>query len=203
MNNNNTIMLLLIVFLVSACTKDTMSLFFDVPPPTVEEMAQKRAAEAAQRLKPQDQTIDDQLKLKKLQPHELAGKLAAATEFNQAMQYLPKDMFGQPDWLAAMDQNIIWPRSHIGTDNISKFVFGFDFFLKGPTPVFDAWFPHSRHTELLDCASCHPKVFKYRGTPITMAEIRDGKYCGTCHGKVAFPVDVACARCHTGMLGGQ
>jgi c(7)-type cytochrome triheme protein len=33
---------------------------------------------------------------------------------------------------------------------------------------------------------------------MTMDELNDGKYCGVCHGKVAFPL-TTCARCHPEM----
>ncbi|MFQ5571885.1 MAG: c(7)-type cytochrome triheme domain-containing protein, partial [Rhodothermales bacterium] len=43
---------------------------------------------------------------------------------------------------------------------------------------------------------CHPRIFRYRGTEIKMADVLQGNYCGECHGKVAFPPPTACERCH-------
>lgn len=195
--------LLLATLLLTACSSDMLSIFFDIPPPTTEELARERARAAAKLRAQQNRVIvDAKPEPKKLPPHELAGKLAVAENWQQAMNLLPADSGGQPDWLAAMDNNIIQPRSHMGTDVIDKPVFTYDFYIKGETSLFDAWFPHSSHTRLLDCASCHPGVFKYRATKMSMKEIRAGRYCGSCHGKVAFSVDASCNRCHTGMPGG-
>lgn len=59
-------------------------------------------------------------------------------------------------------------------------------------------FPHLVHTEWLDCANCHEEIFKkeFGKTPISMLEILGGKYCGKCHGAVAFPL-TECNRCHS------
>ncbi|MBW6486092.1 MAG: hypothetical protein K0B01_08110 [Syntrophobacterales bacterium] len=50
----------------------------------------------------------------------------------------------------------------------------------------------------LNCKSCHTAVFKMKKTPgsITMADMKAGKNCGTCHdGKKAFAT-TECAKCH-------
>jgi c(7)-type cytochrome triheme protein len=51
------------------------------------------------------------------------------------------------------------------------------------------------------CADCHPGVFKMKkdGDVITMKDIQEGKFCGTCHnGTRAFNAKdaVSCAKCH-------
>jgi c(7)-type cytochrome triheme protein len=53
----------------------------------------------------------------------------------------------------------------------------------------------------LKCADCHPAIFKMKkgADAITMKDINDGKFCGTCHnGTKAFSSkDPAnCAKCH-------
>jgi len=65
--------------------------------------------------------------------------------------------------------------------------------------MFDASFPHSVHTEWMDCAQCHPRIFRTRPVELQMADVFAGKYCGECHGKVAYPVMTGCERCHTGL----
>lgn len=67
--------------------------------------------------------------------------------------------------------------------------------VKGTMP--DVIFPHSEHTELLDCSICHPAIFtpKQGANRMTMAEIMLGQKCGVCHGSVAFPV-TECRLCH-------
>jgi c(7)-type cytochrome triheme protein len=59
-------------------------------------------------------------------------------------------------------------------------------------------FSHDNHARWNGCALCHPEPFEEnKGSPkFTMEEIIEGKFCGTCHGKVAFPI-LDCQRCHT------
>lgn len=62
----------------------------------------------------------------------------------------------------------------------------------------DILFSHQKHAIWNGCEVCHPDVFdvKKGGTPYGMSDIFNGKYCGLCHDKVAFP-NLDCQRCHT------
>ncbi|HEY5973101.1 MAG TPA: c(7)-type cytochrome triheme domain-containing protein [Geobacteraceae bacterium] len=63
----------------------------------------------------------------------------------------------------------------------------------------DITFSHKKHTVWNGCEVCHPDIFigVKRGTDkYSMVELFDGKYCGVCHDKVAFP-QTDCQRCHT------
>jgi len=68
--------------------------------------------------------------------------------------------------------------------------------VKGSMP--DVVFPHDKHTELLDCAGCHPAIFQMQkgASKMSMAAIMLGESCGACHGRVAFPVS-ECRLCHS------
>jgi len=60
-------------------------------------------------------------------------------------------------------------------------------------------FSHKKHTVWNGCELCHPEIFmgvKRGATKYTMVEIIEGRYCGVCHGTVAFPL-LDCQRCHT------
>lgn len=60
-------------------------------------------------------------------------------------------------------------------------------------------FSHKKHAVWNGCEVCHPEIFagvKKGATKYTMIEIFDNKYCGVCHGTVAFP-NLDCQRCHT------
>lgn len=60
-------------------------------------------------------------------------------------------------------------------------------------------FSHKKHTVWNGCEVCHPEIFvgvKRGETKYSMPEIFNGKYCGVCHGAVAFPL-LDCQRCHT------
>ncbi len=110
---------------------------------------------------------------------------------------LPKDHAGNIDWMTALRRGVIRPRAALpGADAPPAPVFGFDFVFKGPDTLFDASFPHSSHTEWLACQQCHPRIVRYRNTPITMGDLFQGQYCGECHGKVSFPITTGCERCH-------
>lgn len=61
-----------------------------------------------------------------------------------------------------------------------------------------AYFPHGTHVKLLDCANCHPDLFKIKKKTtkhFLMEYINEGKFCGVCHLRVAFPLD-DCKGCH-------
>ena len=70
------------------------------------------------------------------------------------MQRFPADSLGNIDWVSALSQGLIKPRHAIqGTKAPEIQSFGFDFMLPGPDPDYDAYFPHSIHTQWLTCAS--------------------------------------------------
>ncbi len=62
----------------------------------------------------------------------------------------------------------------------------------------DIIFSHKKHAVWSGCELCHPDIFDVRkgGTKYGMSDIFQGKYCGLCHGKVAFP-NSDCQRCHS------
>jgi c(7)-type cytochrome triheme protein len=195
------LLLVLVPFIFSGCSDETLDFFFDIPPPSEAEKAaeaararEKAAAEA--KAARRAAAGDGQL------PPEDEGEppaIEAVKTWEQAAEMLPKDDMDQADWVAALEEGIVKPREAInGPRRGTTAFFKFDFFLPGPDPSFDAFFPHSAHTEWLVCESCHPKIFPRRGTEITMDEVFGGEYCGKCHGTVAFGLD-ACARCHPAM----
>lgn len=60
-------------------------------------------------------------------------------------------------------------------------------------------FSHKKHTLWGGCESCHPDIFigvKKGTNSYSMVDLFAGRYCGACHGKVAFPTS-DCQRCHT------
>jgi c(7)-type cytochrome triheme protein len=71
----------------------------------------------------------------------------------------------------------------------------------------DAVFSHKFHLEMAyTCKDCHTKVFPYKAgaKQFTMAEMEQGKACGTCHNsKDAATVVGNCNRCHKGFKPGD
>lgn len=185
------------LFLLASCSQKMLDIFFDIPAPVAEKHTAKTP-----RLQPIQRTTNkNQMEMTPFAVVQMEN----AKTWDEAEMLLPKNKLGQPDWALALNKSKIQPRSVIGGARTTPAtIFKFDFYLKGPVPEFDAYFPHSTHTKHLDCASCHPKLFRYRGTKITMKDIDAGKYCGFCHGSVSFsPGPENCARCHTALAGEQ
>lgn len=121
-----------------------------------------------------------------------------------SLQQLPVDTYGFVDWTRAVKESIIAPRESIsgkppvlGPEDREKF--SGDVLIKSKMKFMpDVIFPHSAHTEWLKCSTCHPRIFKKKAgaTPITMAGIWKGQFCGRCHDKVAFPTR-NCFKCHS------
>jgi len=65
-----------------------------------------------------------------------------------------------------------------------------------PPAVFSHWF----HRIRFKCYACHPALFEMKAgaNAVTMAAIREGKFCGACHdGTTAWAVTFeSCSRCH-------
>ncbi len=195
------VILLPVLFVLAACSQKTLSVFFDLPSQTPENIAQSKTTASKQ---PTPARQDP----RKTQPTDFTPlsviKMENAKSWEEAEKLLPLNELGQRDWALALEKSIIQPRSTIDGNRKPGAVFKYDFYLRGSTSESNAYFPHSTHTKHLDCASCHPKLFRYRGTKITMDDIYSGKYCGFCHGTVSFaPNEDNCVRCHTEMTGKQ
>ena len=116
----------------------------------------------------------------------------------EAMNGFPRDSAGIIDWVKVLESGIVDPRQSLQGDQ-AMFPVDFDVVFKNTGSMPYVRFPHKPHTEWLTCANCHPAIFlpQKGGNPITMAQIIEGKYCGVCHGKVAFPPTLNCGRCHS------
>ncbi len=117
----------------------------------------------------------------------------------QAFANLPKGLGGnQVDWVKGLREKKFSPRADRSDDKAEMAVLDLNIVreVKGSMP--DVVYPHKQHTEILDCANCHPAIFiPHKGAnQISMASILLGQKCGVCHGKVAFPVS-ECRRCHS------
>ena len=112
---------------------------------------------------------------------------------------LPKDRYGLVDWAKLVRANLIKPKHSLdpGADEMPPLKMDVVITAKGDY-VNDVLYPHEMHTFWLKCEVCHPKIFvPAKGqNNMTMVGIVQGKWCGRCHGKVAFPL-TDCNRCHT------
>ncbi len=170
--------------LLVGCSRRVLSVLLDLP-----EQAQP-AEPAAARPPPAPAALQEPPAIEKV------------LDPDSVVRLLPRDHAGNIDWVEAVRREVIRPRPAPPNRPIpppAGFEFAFDFYLGGVggrNQMFDAFFPHSSHTEWLDCRQCHPRIFPKRGTEMRMADLFEGKYCGECHGKVAFAVATGCERCH-------
>ena len=119
------------------------------------------------------------------------------------LEGLPTDKFGLVDWVAALEQGMIKPRSNIDPNGPEGVPFDMNIVMPSKTGMIaGAYFPHKTHTTWMSCDSCHIKIFMplAGSNDLTMSTIADGQACGVCHGKVAFPLN-DCTRCHISQSG--
>lgn len=116
----------------------------------------------------------------------------------EATRHLPYDAVGFPDWMRALREGLIQPRSDISGKS-SMEILDLDIIMKNTKEMPYVRFPHSSHTMWLACSNCHPDPFKpiAGSTNIRMADIFRGQYCGKCHDRVAFVTFFSCTRCHS------
>ena len=111
---------------------------------------------------------------------------------------IPQDNGGYADMVAAFNKGLIKPRP--GLKGATEKPLSEDVVELIPEGKLALSFPHKPHTVWLGCYSCHrsPKLFKMKagGDKMSMDEMGDGKFCGFCHGTVAFPLKGECGRCH-------
>jgi len=139
----------------------------------------------------------------------LLGLHDAHAEFSSLFDSLPRDSSNRVDWEKAKAAGLINPSPTIDGANVEEKIFDLRVVIEfDDLLVKNVVFSHAIHTYWLDCGSCHPKLFipEVAANKMTMQEIRDGKYCGKCHGAVAFPTApdslavadfrAVCKRCH-------
>jgi c(7)-type cytochrome triheme protein len=123
----------------------------------------------------------------------LRPPIESVLQSDSVLQLLPKASDGAIDWTMAVNSGTIDPQDGPDAPEVGSAPSGFayDFYFG----EFETYFPHSAHVEVMDCAGCHPAIYRQRGGKTSMSEIMGGSSCGKCHGKVAFTVN-ACERCH-------
>lgn len=117
----------------------------------------------------------------------------------QALKPLPSDYAGnQVDWVEALQTGSIGPRARSDGTEVDVRIRDTNIIMRNTGSAKAVLFPHKPHTEWLACANCHDDPFKKEAgaTQFTMMGILQGRYCGRCHGAVAFPL-TECNRCHS------
>lgn len=190
------------VMQVAACSP---SLFLDgadksPPPPTrkVRRNLDQEIRDLERELDATKQQLERALNASAGDLEEETPPVEAAATWEEVASLLPTDYSGEIDWMLAMTSGAIAPRPGLEPGAPEQAVFDFDVqFADSPDSIYHVTYEHAAHTEWLSCDNCHPAIFPLeRGAEpptITMQDIVDGRYCGACHGTVAFG---SCDRCH-------
>jgi len=129
------------------------------------------------------------------------GKVRSVKGGLPALRNLPRDAYGEVNWTTAVMGGFLAPKGSLDPDAEEEMPLNLNIFIEAKVPLMaNVVFPHSIHTYWLSCSNCHPDIFipEAGANPITMEEIWQGKWCGRCHGKVAFTFwpEANCRRCH-------
>lgn len=134
--------------------------------------------------------------------HSLGQQVDFKYNFFEFKQGLPRERFGNGiDWQKAEEENFIQIKDYLEGVSIKRAKiqepeeFSINAKEKNMPKII---FSHKKHAMWNGCELCHPEIFQVKkgAEPYSMREIFDGKYCGLCHGPVAFP-NLDCQRCHT------
>lgn len=131
------------------------------------------------------------------------GNIGYGREKLKNLSDLPKGTNGNDiDWVKAMEKGKIKPKNYLRDENI-PIEFSREISIEstwvGISPVI---FPHVTHGKWLDCSNCHPEIFgivEESTEDLAMEYILEYEFCGVCHGKVAFPPNDNCKKCHPKM----
>lgn len=117
----------------------------------------------------------------------------------EAMGAFPRDSAGLTDWVQALRKGHIAPRSDLLGEGEDLKPIDLDILFTNTGPMPNVLFSHTVHTEWLACKNCHEDIFKQKkgANKFKMADVLGGKYCGVCHGKIAFAPTINCMRCHS------
>ncbi len=134
--------------------------------------------------------------------HSSVKKDARKYEYKQFTAKFPKDIYGV-NWEEAEKSGVIHPIDFVEGLSVKKTPMSSreDFTVK---PAY-SWvrpilFSHEKHCLWNGCELCHPEIFPAakKGTiRYSMFANIEGRYCGACHGRVAFPLN-NCRNCHPG-----
>ena len=137
--------------------------------------------------------------------HSYGEKVNFKYDFYEFQKNMPRERFGNGiDWQKAEDKKKIKIVDYLEGVSIKGLKMEDPAELKlkpQENNMPEIVFSHVKHTKWSGCELCHPEIFGVRkgSMPYSMEEIFAGKYCGVCHGPVAFP-NIDCQRCHTKMV---
>lgn len=191
---------LLFFMIAASCSRATRELFFDIQaqPASAEKAPESTApAESATPEVPAQPTDPRALAPDSANPELPRPAIESVDTWEQAQAMLPKDSRKGADWVAALEQGIVRPRTGADPKTALAAIFKYDFIIETEDPKNDAYFPHSAHTQWLGCENCHTALFARRRNPATMKDMMKGASCGYCHGRKSVAFELRnCSRCH-------
>jgi len=134
--------------------------------------------------------------------HSQGLNIKPENDFYTFVKGYPRARFGnRVDWLKAEEDGRIELIDYLEGISIKRSALNVPLDVEIDAQVAampDIIFSHEKHAVWHGCELCHPQIFgvSKTGTVYEMQEIFDGKYCGACHGKVAF-MNMDCQLCHT------
>ena len=134
--------------------------------------------------------------------HSVGKNIQPEVEFYTFIKDFPRSRFGnRVDWLEAEERGLVRLRDYLKGVSIKrdKLIAPQDIEMDARfAEMPDIIFSHEKHTVWNGCELCHPAIFniKKSSTVFDMQEIFNGRYCGACHGKVAF-TNMDCQLCHS------
>jgi c(7)-type cytochrome triheme protein len=134
--------------------------------------------------------------------HSLGKEVELRWSFHEFVKDLPRARFGnRVDWMKAEDEGLVVLEDYLEGISIPAR----DLMVLEDRQIHaDAvgmpavLFSHEKHTVWNGCELCHPQIFgiRKRAQVYDMQDIFEGRFCGACHGSVAFP-NTDCRQCHT------
>lgn len=123
----------------------------------------------------------------------------------EAFSALPLDARGKPDWVRALREGAIRPRTEAPPGGAALQSLDLDIVMRSTAQMPYVRFPHAPHSAWLACSNCHDGIFvpKAGANPTDMTRILRGESCGVCHTTVAFDAMYSCERCHSVPQPGQ
>jgi len=132
--------------------------------------------------------------------HSLGKKGVRRYDYKEYTGKFPKAIYGI-DWELAESKGAIRPADFVEGVSVKRAElqgradFGMKREFSFVTPV---RFSHEKHNVWNGCELCHPEIFptaRKETVQYSMFSNIEGRYCGACHGKVAFPLN-NCQKCH-------
>lgn len=133
--------------------------------------------------------------------YDLGQDPKVKNKFYQMAKTLPKAYYGNRiDWTKAHDQGKLNPKDILPgfSPREDRLKEAHDIKMISKRKGFpNIIFSHKKHSVWNGCSMCHPYLFamKTGKTKFEMQDIFEGRYCGACHGTIAFPTQ-ECQKCH-------